>query len=74
MQALTCQKCGIGFNCGATDNRSCWCLSLPNMTGGFDLAESCLCPACLTCGQAKAITKQRKIRKTQRQSERASLR
>jgi hypothetical protein len=32
------------------------------MRGQFDLAGACLCPDCLTLGQAKAITKQRKSR------------
>lgn len=72
MQTLTCQKCGTKFKCGSTVGRSCWCMNLPNMTGGFDLADDCLCPDCLTAGQAKAITRQRRMQKTQRQVERAS--
>jgi hypothetical protein len=46
-------------------------MNLPNMTGGFDLADDCLCPDCLTAGQAKAITRQRQMQKVQRQAERA---
>lgn len=72
MQTLTCQKCGTKFKCGSTEGRLCWCMNLPNMTGGFDLADDCLCPDCLTAGQAKAITRQRRMQKTQRQVERAS--
>ena len=64
---LKCQECGTEFNCGSTAKHSCWCLSLPNMREQFDLAGSCLCPDCLTLGQAKAIIKQRKKRgKTRR--------
>lgn len=43
------------------------------MTGNFDLADSCLCPDCLTAGQAKAITHQKKKQKAQRQVERDLL-
>ena len=71
MQALACQKCATQFKCGSTEGRSCWCMNLPNMTGSFDLADDCLCPDCLTAGQAKAITRQRRTQKTQRQAERA---
>jgi len=63
MQTLICKKCGTQFKCGSTKDRSCWCMSLPNMTGNFDLADSCLCPDCLTAGQAKAITRQKKSKK-----------
>ena len=63
MQTLICKKCGTQFKCGSTKDRSCWCMSLPNMTGNFDLADSCLCPDCLTAGQAKAITHQKKSKK-----------
>ena len=71
MQTLTCQKCGTQFKCGSIEGRSCWCMNLPNMTGGFDLADDCLCPDRLTAGQAKAITRQRRMQKVQRQAERA---
>ena len=74
MQTLKCKKCGTQFQCGSTAARHCWCMNLPNMTGGFDLADSCLCPDCMTKGQAKAITRQRKIHKAQRQAERTMLR
>ena len=70
MQTLICKKCGTKFKCGSTKDRSCWCMRLPNMTGNFDLADSCLCPDCLTAGQAKAITHQKKKQKAQRQAER----
>ena len=59
---LICEECGTQFNCGSTKDHSCWCINLPNMRGQFDLAGACLCPDCLTLGQAKAITKQRKSR------------
>jgi hypothetical protein len=59
---LICEECGTQFNCGSTKDHSCWCVNLPNMRGQFDLAGDCLCPDCLTLGQAKAITKQRKSR------------
>ena len=59
---LICEECGTQFNCGSTKDHSCWCVNLPNMRGKFDLAGACLCPDCLTLGQAKAITKQRKSR------------
>ena len=71
MQSLACQKCGTQFKCGSTEGRSCWCMNLSNMTGSFDLADDCLCPDCLTAGQAKAITRQRRTQKIQRQAERA---
>jgi hypothetical protein len=71
MQTLTRQKCGTQFKCGSTEGHSCWCMNLPNMTGSFDLADDCLCPDCLTAGQAKAIARQRRTQKTQRQAERA---
>ena len=71
MQTLTCQKCGTQSKCGSIEGCSCWCMSLPNMTGGFDLADDCLWPDCLTAGQAKAITRQRQMQKVQRQAERS---
>ena len=43
------------------------------MQAGFDLADACLCPDCLTAGQAKAITAQRKTAKGQRKQARARL-
>lgn len=73
MQTLTCDKCGTQFKCGSTKERSCWCMKLPNMTGSFDLADNCLCPDCMTAGQAKAITRQRRIQKSQRLAERSQL-
>jgi hypothetical protein len=48
-------------------------MKLPNMTGSFDLADNCLCPDCMTAGQAKAITRQRRIQKSQRLAERSQL-
>ncbi|MGB0809637.1 MAG: cysteine-rich CWC family protein [Candidatus Puniceispirillaceae bacterium] len=74
MQTLQCTNCGTQFNCGSTPTRNCWCVNLPNMHDQFDLADSCLCPDCMTKGQAKAITRQRKSRKAQRQAERDLLR
>ena len=60
LKKLVCDECGTQFNCGSTEERSCWCMSMPNMRGGFDLAGKCVCPDCLTLGQAKDITRQRK--------------
>jgi len=75
MNKLVCDECGTSFNCGAPPGKDhCWCMELPNMTGGFDLAGDCLCPGCLTQGQAKLITRQRKRRKKQREIERNLLR
>jgi len=69
MQKLTCEECGTQFNCGAPPGKEhCWCMELPNMRQTFDLAGSCLCPDCMTLGQAKAITKQRKLKKDQRRN------
>jgi len=45
-------------------------MNLPNMTGNFVLADSFLCTDCLTAGQAKAITRQKKKQKAQRHVER----
>jgi len=78
MEKLICTKCGTQFSCGTGTSlkdgevtaRPCWCMKLPNMNNGFDLAESCLCPDCLTAGQAKAITKQRKQYRARRHAER----
>ena len=66
MQKLTCDECGTSFNCGSTKDNSCWCMSLPNLRGSFDLAGKCVCPDCMTMGQAKAITKQRKEKQQHR--------
>ena len=74
MQTSKYKNCDTQFQCGSIADRHCWCMNLPNMTGGFDLADSCLCPECITKGQAKAITRQRKTRKAQRQAERKLLR
>lgn len=68
MKKLTCEECGTEFNCGSTPTGTCWCMSLPNLRGSFDLAGACVCPDCMTMGQAKAITKQRKIRQTHREA------
>lgn len=70
MQTLVCEKCGTQLKCGSTKDRSCWCMNLPNMTGNFVLADSFLCTDCLTAGQAKAITRQKKKQKAQRHVER----
>ena len=63
LKKLVCDECGTRFNCGSTEDRSCWCMNMPNMRGGFDLAGKCVCPDCLTLGQAKDITRQRKKRR-----------
>ena len=63
LKKLVCDECGTRFNCGSTETRSCWCMNMPNMRGGFDLAGKCVCPDCLTLGQAKDITRQRKKRR-----------
>ena len=68
VKKLNCQGCGRTFSCGPTETRSCWCVNLPNMRAQFDLAGHCLCPDCLTLGQAKAITKQRKARQKARRN------
>ena len=68
VKKLVCEECGTSFNCGSTKAHSCWCMNLPNMRLNFDLAGACLCPDCLTLGQAKAITKQRKSRQKVRQN------
>lgn len=74
VEKLICEQCGTSFNCGSTEERSCWCMSLPNMAGRFDLAGRCLCPDCLTLGQAKKITKQRKERRSKREQQKQILR
>lgn len=66
MEKLICDECGTHFNCGSTPTNSCWCMRLPNLRGSFDLAGKCVCPDCMTMGQAKAITKQRKEKQKQR--------
>ena len=65
----TC-NCGTEFNCGGSATGGCWCMNLPNMRPGFDLAGECVCPECLTLGQAKAITRQRKAHKALRAGQR----
>ena len=73
MNRLMCDECGTSFNCGVAPGKErCWCMSLPNLRGSFDLAGSCVCPDCLTLGKAKDITKMRKMKKRQRAN--ASLR
>ncbi len=68
MEKLICDECGTKFNCGAlTAERSCWCMNVPNMRAGFDLAGKCLCPDCLTLGKSKAIVRQRKKKRAVRQ-------
>ena len=62
---LTC-GCGVQFACHKTSE--CWCMNLPNMRGWFDLAEACMCPNCLTLGQSKAITRQRRAKRAVRAS------
>ena len=40
MGKLICEHCGTKFNCGAPVGRDrCWCMDLPNLRGGFDLAQ-----------------------------------
>ena len=74
MQKLICDECGTQFNCGSTKNTSCWCVNLPNLRGSFDLAGKCVCPDCMTQGQAKAITKQRKERQKHRNASKDAIR
>ena len=67
MEKLTCEHCGTLFNCGASPSKGrCWCMDLPNMLGGFDLAGACVCPACLTKGKARELIKARKVKRQQR--------
>jgi hypothetical protein len=66
VQKLTCGECGTVFNCGSTPEGSCWCMNLPNLRDGFDLAGTCFCPDCMTLGKAKAITKMRKQKRAVR--------
>jgi hypothetical protein len=67
LEKLTCEHCGTLFNCGAPPGKDhCWCMDLPNMRGGFDLAGSCVCPDCLTMGRAKILMKSRRVKKRQR--------
>jgi predicted Fe-S protein YdhL (DUF1289 family) len=45
--ALRCERCGVGFACGARDREStCWCASYPAVRPR-EGSRSCLCPACL---------------------------
>lgn len=74
MQKLICDECGTQFNCGSTKDTSCWCVNLPNLRGSFDLAGKCVCPDCMTQGQAKAITKQRKDRQKHRNASKDAIR
>ena len=67
MDKLRCDECGTSFNCGAPPGKDhCWCMELPNLRQSFDLAGKCVCPDCMTLGQAKDMTKARKARKSQR--------
>ncbi|ADE38904.1 cysteine-rich CWC family protein [Candidatus Puniceispirillum marinum] len=67
MDKLKCDECGTSFNCGAPPGKDhCWCMELPNLRQSFDLAGKCVCPDCMTLGQAKDMTKARKARKSQR--------
>ena len=67
MVKLICEHCSTKFNCGAPAGKDrCWCLDLPNLRGGFDLAGVCVCPDCLTTGKAKAMIKSRKVKQRQR--------
>ena len=67
IKKLIFERCGISFNCGAAPGNSrCWCMDLPNMLSGFDLAGVCVCPNCLTQGKAKELIKVRKLKQRQR--------
>ena len=67
MNRLICDECGTSFNCEVLPGKlRCWCMDLPNLQGSFDLAASCICPNCMTLGEAKEITKMRKIKKNRR--------
>jgi len=69
MDKLTCDECGTKFNCGAPPGKDrCWCMDLPNLRQGFDLAGKCVCPDCMTLGQAKAMTRARKTRMQDRKN------
>jgi hypothetical protein len=69
MEKLTCDECGTRFNCGAPPGKDhCWCMELPNMRQSFDLAGKCVCPDCMTLGQAKAMVRARKVKKQNRQN------
>ena len=69
MDKLTCDECGARFNCGASPGKDhCWCMELPNMRQSFDLAGKCVCPDCMTLGQAKAMVRARKIKKQNRRN------
>jgi hypothetical protein len=43
-------------------------MELPNMRQSFDLAGKCVCPDCMTLGQAKAMVRARKVKKQNRQN------
>ena len=69
MDKLTCEECGVRFNCGVPPGKDhCWCMVLPNLRQNFDLAGKCVCPDCLTVGTAKQIMRARKIRQKQRKN------
>ncbi len=66
MEKPQCNECGTSFNCGESPGKElCWCMELPNMRAGFDLAGKCVRPDCMTAGQAKAMVKSRKTRQRQ---------
>ena len=69
MDKLTCDECGTVFNCGAPPSKDhCWCMELPNLRQNFDLAGKCVCPDCMTLGQAKQMVRARKIKKQNRRN------
>ena len=69
MDKLNCEECGTSFNCGAPPGKvHCWCMELPNLRQNFDLAGKCVCPHCMTLGQAKQMVRARKIKKQNRRN------
>ena len=60
MEKLAGDYCGTSSNCGAAPGKDRrWFMHLPNMLGGFDLADACVCPDCLTRGRAEELVKGR---------------
>jgi hypothetical protein len=43
-------------------------MELPNLRQNFDLAGKCVCPDCMTLGQAKQMVRARKIKKQNRRN------